>query len=55
MGANFLKQMQDMQQRAGELQKGLASMEVEGVAGGGLVRATVSGLGALKALAIGSA
>ena len=42
MDANFLKQMQDMQRRAEELQKGLASMEVEGVAGGGLVAAGLS-------------
>ena len=52
MDSNFLKQMQDMQRRAQELQKGLASMEVEGVAGGGLVRATINGLGELKKIAI---
>ena len=52
MDSNFLKQMQDMQRRAEELQKGLASMEVEGVAGGGLVRATMNGLGELKKIAI---
>jgi DNA-binding YbaB/EbfC family protein len=52
MDSNFLKQMQEMQRRAEELQKGLASMEVEGVAGGGLVRATMNGLGELKRIAI---
>lgn len=52
MDANFLKQMQDMQRRAEELQKGLAAMQVEGVAGGGLVRATMNGLGELKKISI---
>jgi DNA-binding YbaB/EbfC family protein len=52
MDSNFLKHMQEMQRRAEELQKGLASMEVEGVAGGGLVRATINGLGELKKITI---
>jgi nucleoid-associated protein EbfC len=52
MDSNLLRQMQEMQRRAEQLQKGLASMEVEGVAGGGLVRATLNGLGELKALSI---
>jgi len=52
MDSNFLKQMQDMQRRAEELQKGLASMEVEGVAGGGLVRAIINGLGEVKKISI---
>ncbi len=52
MDSNLLKQMQEMQRRAEELQKGLASMEVEGVSGGGLVRAIVNGLGELKKLSI---
>lgn len=52
MDSNLLKQLQDMQRRAEELQKGLASMEVEGVAGGGLVRATINGLGELKKISI---
>ena len=52
MDANFLKQMQEMQRRAEELQKGMAAMEVEGVAGGGLVRATMNGLGELKKISI---
>ncbi|HEY4264257.1 MAG TPA: YbaB/EbfC family nucleoid-associated protein [Micropepsaceae bacterium] len=54
MDSNLLRQMQEMQRRADELQKGLAAMEVEGVSGGGLVRATVNGLGELKALSIDS-
>jgi DNA-binding YbaB/EbfC family protein len=52
MDSNLLKQMQEMQRRAEELQKGLSSMEVEGVAGGGLVRATINGLGDLKKIMI---
>jgi DNA-binding YbaB/EbfC family protein len=52
MDSNFLKQMQDMQRRAEELQKGLAAMEVEGVAGGGLVRAILNGLGEVKKISI---
>src|ERR1700680_3092854 len=49
MDSNLWRQMQEMQRRAEELQKGLAAMEAEGVAGGGLVRATLNGLGDLKA------
>jgi hypothetical protein len=52
MDSNVLRQVQEMQRRADELQKGLASIEVEGVAGGGLVRCTVNGLGELKAVSI---
>jgi nucleoid-associated protein EbfC len=52
MDSNLLRQMQEMQRRAEQLQKGLATMEVEGIAGGGLVRATLNGLGDLKALVI---
>ena len=52
MDANMMRQMHEMQRRADELQKGLASLEGEGVAGGGLVRATVNGLGELKKVSI---
>ena len=44
--------IQEMQRRVEEMQKGLAAMEVEGVAGGGLVRATLNGLGGLKNISI---
>ena len=44
MDSNLMRQMQEMQRRADELQKGLAAMEAEGVSGGGLVRATLNGL-----------
>jgi DNA-binding YbaB/EbfC family protein len=52
MDSNLLRQVQDMQRRADELQKGLAAMEVEGIAGGGLVRAVMNGLGELKSIVI---
>lgn len=52
MTPDFLRQLQDMQRRAEELQKGLAAMEVEGVSGGGLVRATLNGLSELKSISI---
>jgi DNA-binding YbaB/EbfC family protein len=52
MDSNLVRQMQEMQRRADELQKGLAAMEVEGISGGGLVRATMNGLGDLKQISI---
>jgi hypothetical protein len=52
MDPKLMYQMQEMQRRADELQKGLAAIEAEGVSGGGLVRATVNGLGELTKLAI---
>lgn len=52
MTPDFLRQLQDMQRRAEELQKGLSAMEVEGISGGGLVRATLNGLGELKTISI---
>jgi DNA-binding YbaB/EbfC family protein len=52
MDSNLMRQMQEMQRRADELQKGLSQMEAEGISGGGLVRATLNGLGELKRLSI---
>ena len=52
MDSNMMRQMQEMQRRAEELQNSLAAMEVEGISGGGLVRAVVNGLGDLKTLSI---
>ncbi len=52
MDPNMLRQMQEIQRRAAELQNGLAQMEVEGLSGGGLVRATINGLGELVKLHI---
>ena len=52
MTPDFMRQFQEMQRKAAELQKRMAAMEVEGLAGGGLVRATLNGLGELKAIVI---
>lgn len=48
METNMMRQIQEMQRRAEELQKALAEMEVEGIAGGGMVRVLVNGLGDIK-------
>jgi DNA-binding YbaB/EbfC family protein len=52
MNPDFFRQMQEMQKKAAELQKTLAATEVEGVSGGGLVRAVLNGLGEVKSVAI---
>ncbi|WP_101258440.1 YbaB/EbfC family nucleoid-associated protein [Streptomyces barkulensis] len=48
----LLQQAQKMQQDLAAAQQELADTDVEGSAGGGLVKATVSGSGELKGLAI---
>lgn len=48
----MMKQAQEMQQRMGEMQERLASAEVAGQSGGGLVKVTMSGKGDVKAVAI---
>ncbi len=48
----LMKQAQKMQQQLADAQAELADAEVTGSAGGGLVTATVSGSGELKALTI---
>lgn len=48
----LMKQAQQMQQQLMSAQAELADLQVEGSAGGGLVRATMSGSGELVALAI---
>ncbi|MQA02023.1 MAG: YbaB/EbfC family nucleoid-associated protein [Streptosporangiales bacterium] len=48
----LLEQAQQMQQQMMAAQEELAESEVVGVAGGGLVQATVTGTGELKSLAI---
>ena len=48
----LMKQAQQMQQQLMSAQAELAELEVEGHAGGGLVRATMSGSGELKSLVI---
>ncbi|MEL6316826.1 MAG: YbaB/EbfC family nucleoid-associated protein [Pseudomonadota bacterium] len=50
--AKIAQQAQEMQRKMAELQTRLDEIEVEGVAGAGLVRATVTAKGALKAVAI---
>jgi len=52
METNMMRQIQEMQRRAEELQKALAEMEVEGVAGGGLVGVVVNGLGDIQKVRI---
>lgn len=48
----LLEQAQQMQQQMLAAQQELAEAEVEGSSGGGLVQATVSGVGELKGLTI---
>jgi DNA-binding YbaB/EbfC family protein len=48
----LLQQAQKMQEDLAAAQEELAAAEVEGSAGGGLVKATVTGAGELRALAI---
>ncbi len=46
--AGLMKQAQQMQQKMADMQARLDATEVEGVAGAGLVRVTLTGKGALK-------
>ncbi|MDQ0992079.1 YbaB/EbfC family nucleoid-associated protein [Streptomyces sp. V3I7] len=48
----LLQQAQKMQQDLAQAREELANTDVDGEAGGGLVKATVSGVGDLKALKI---
>jgi nucleoid-associated protein EbfC len=48
----LMKQAQAMQEKMAEMQERLGQMEIDGAAGGGLVRATVSGKGEIKKLKI---
>jgi DNA-binding YbaB/EbfC family protein len=48
----MMKQAQELQSKMAELQAELEAMEVEGVAGGGLVKVTLSGKGAMAKLSI---
>ncbi|MEZ5932265.1 MAG: YbaB/EbfC family nucleoid-associated protein [Alphaproteobacteria bacterium] len=45
---NMLKEAQKMQAKMAEMQEKLADMELEGVAGGGMVRITVNGKGEMR-------
>lgn len=49
---NLLKQAQDMQAKLAAFQEDLSKVELEGSAGGGLVRARLNGKGTLVKLAI---
>jgi DNA-binding YbaB/EbfC family protein len=48
----MMKQVQDMQARMAELQDQLGSLEVEGSAGAGLVKATLNGKGEVRRVKI---
>jgi DNA-binding YbaB/EbfC family protein len=50
--AGLMKQAQQMQQKMADLQAKLDAAEIDGVAGAGLVRVTLSGKGALKKVKI---
>lgn len=49
---NLMKQAQAMQQKMAEMQEKLGQIEVEGQAGAGMVKATVSGKGEVKRIRI---
>lgn len=48
----MMERARAMQEKAAELQRAMANIEVEGQAGGGLVRAQISGSGVLKRVSI---
>ncbi len=50
--ANMMKQVQQMQADMAAAQEALATMEVEGSAGGGMVKAVVTGGGDLRSVSI---
>lgn len=50
--SDLFKQAKAMQEKAAEMQAQLAAVEVEGTAGGGLVRVTMNGKSELKRVAI---
>ena len=50
--SRLMKQAQEMQAKVAEMQEKLASIEIDGAAGGGLVTATLNGKGELRRLKI---
>ena len=48
----ILERAKEMQQKAADMQRAMADVEVEGAAGGGMVRTVLSGNGALKRIVI---
>ena len=49
---SMMKQAQELQSKMAELQAQLEAMEIEGTSGGGLVKVTLTGKGALAKLTI---
>lgn len=49
---NMMKMLQEAQEKAAEMQTKLESLEIEGQAGGGMVKATVNGKGGLLKVSI---
>lgn len=50
--AQMMKQVQDMQTRMADMQDKLGDLEIDGASGGGMVKVTLNGKGAMKALKI---
>jgi DNA-binding YbaB/EbfC family protein len=50
--ADIMKQVQSMQARMGDMQKKLEGLSVLGQSGGGLVKVTMSGKGAVQSISI---
>ena len=50
--SKLMKQAQEMQQRVGEMQEALASAELDGSAGGGMVTVTLNGKGDMRRIKI---
>ena len=48
----LMKQAQEMQDRMAEMQESLGQMEIDGVAGAGLVKVTLNGKGEMRRLRI---
>jgi len=48
----MLKQAQQMQAKMAEMQERLGELEIDGVAGGGLVRVTLNGKGEMKGVKV---
>ncbi len=48
----MMGQMRELQEKMGEVQQRIEALEVQGVAAGGMVTATVSGKGVLKGLSV---
>lgn len=48
----LMKKAQELQGRVADIQKELEALEVEGAAGGGLVRVTLTGKGGMKGVSV---